>query len=396
MHAESKIPLAQELRPNKLDHFIGQKHLVGQNKPINLLIAKKELFSIILWGPAGCGKTSLAKIIADELGVQYFLLSGVSSKKDDLRKIVDGIEKNIHPKGTLVIIDEIHRFTKVQQDYLLPYIEDGTIKLIGATTENPTIEIITPLLSRCSVFILKQLNSENVNEVINKVISHFDESIKIDSEARDWLYNFSGGDARLVINLLENSYRLFKELIQQNKSLSLNLLKETLQAKHLNYDKVGAEHYNTISALIKSMRASDPDAAIYYLSRMIVAGEDSLYIARRLVIFASEDIGIANPTALVVANEVYQACKNIGYPECSLNLAHGVVYLARNKKDRSIYDALQKAQNDAKKYGNIPIPLAICGSAEKYLQKEEYSASKRKLHNSGSLLPEKLKGRKYF
>lgn len=390
-------PLADVIRPQSLVDFVGQEHLVGKNKPIRLMIARKKIFSMIFWGPPGCGKTTLAQIIARQMNMEFFGLSAVSAKKEDLRKIVKQSQDGLFKHGVLVFLDEIHRFNKAQQDYLLPYVEDGTLSLIGATTENPSFEVIGPLLSRTRVFTLKELTAKEITEIIKRTLKALAKSLKIDKKAKDWLINISAGDARQVITLLENAYQLFGKKIKKTKEISLEILKETLQSPYLRYDKAGEEHYNTISAFIKSMRASNIDAALYYLARMVAAGEDPLFIARRMVIFASEDIGMALPTALVVANEVFRACETIGYPECAINLAHGTVYLASAPKDRSSYDALRSAQADVEKYGNLPIPMNIRNAPTRLMKDKGYGKGYEMYPDkTKSLLPDKLKNKKYY
>lgn len=387
------VPLAERIRPQKLSEFIGQEQLVGLGKPLRLLIEKKQIFSMIFWGPPGCGKTTLAYILAKEAGLDFFPFSAVSAKKEDIRRIVTSIKKGFQQKGSIVFLDEIHRFNKAQQDYLLPYVEDGTITLIGATTENPSFEVIGPLLSRCRIFVLQELEKKEIKQIIRRSLKALDKKIKLDQETTDWLINLSAGDARQTITLLENAYNLFKEKIKRSKTISLEILKTTLQSPYLRYDKAGEEHYNTISAFIKSMRASNVDAALYYLARMVAAGEDPLFIARRMVVFASEDV--ATPTALVVANAVFQACNTIGYPECQENLAAGTAYLALAPKDRSAYDAYMEALSDVKKYGNLPIPLNLRNPVTKYMKSWGYGKGYEK-YSKESLLPDKLKGRKYY
>jgi len=362
-----------------LEEFVGQEHLVGSDKPLNIAIKQKHLFSFVFWGPPGTGKTTLAKIYANSLNAKIYELSAVSAGKADIRKILDEDSQGV-PK--VLFLDEIHRFNKSQQDFLLPYVERGEIVLIGATTENPSFEVIPPLLSRCRIFVLNELSDENMKAIIKRT------GMKMAKSAEDWLVNMANGDARQAITMLENTQELYKKITVEN-------LKNALQSKFLRYDKKGEEHYNTISAFIKSMRASQPDAALYYLARMIDSGEDPKFIARRMVIFASEDIGLAQPTALVVANDVFRAVEIIGLPECSINLAHGVVYLCQCKKDRTAYEAYMKAMEDVKKYGNLAIPLHLRNPETKLMKELDYGKGYEK-YSKESFLPDKLKGKKYL
>ena len=367
-------PLASKIRPLSLKDFIGQEHLAGKGSPLRVAIEKKHLFSFILWGPPGCGKTTLAKIYAKSLDAVLYELSAVSSGKEDISRI---IKEGSWDKPKVLFLDEIHRFNKAQQDFLLPFVERGALTLIGATTENPSFEVIPALLSRCRVFVLNELSDKEMAKIIKRT------GYAMDKESVEWLVAMANGDARQAIAMLENTFELYGKINVVN-------LKNSLQSKFLRYDKKGEEHYNVISAFIKSMRASQPDAALYYLSRMLKAGEDPKFIARRMVIFASEDIGMALPTALVVANEVFRAVEIIGLPECGINLAHGVVYLSLAKKDRSAYEAYMLAMEDAEKFGNLPVPMKIRNAPTKLMKELGYGKRYEK-YAEESFLPEKLK-----
>lgn len=377
-------PLASRIRPKNLKEFVGQEHLVGKDKPLRRAVEDKHLFSFILWGPPGSGKTTLAKIYASALHARMHELSAVSAGKDDIKKIVEERDTLLEQRPKVLFLDEIHRFNKAQQDFLLPFVESGRLTLIGATTENPSFEVISPLLSRCRVFVLKSLSENELKKIIART------KIKIPKDASDWLVSLSNGDARIGITAIENTNRLYGKVTVEN-------LKNTFEHTFIRFDKKGDEHYDTISAFIKSMRAGDADAAIYYLARMIEGGEDPKFIARRMVIFASEDIGLAAPTALVVANEVFEAVDKIGLPECVINLAHGVAYLASAKKDRSAYDALRAAQKDVREFGNLPIPLKIRNAPTKLMKELGYGKAYEKYPDQKeSYLPEKIKGKKYL
>ena len=292
-------PLANEIRPKSLKEYVGQTHLVGVGKPLRLAIEQGHIFSFVLWGTPGTGKTTLARIYAKAINAEFFELSAVSAGKDDIRQIVKTTSIDGRPR--VLFLDEIHRFNKAQQDFLLPFVENGQLVLIGATTENPSFEVIPALLSRLRVFVLEALSDADMTAIIDRT------DFELDETAKQWLVEMANGDARQAITMIENTSHLYDKI-------TLETLKETLQSKFLRYDKKGEEHYNVISAFIKSMRASRPDAAMYYLARMIESGEDPKFIARRMVIFASEDIGLAQPTALVVANAVFEAVKSIGMP----------------------------------------------------------------------------------
>lgn len=371
-------PLASRIRPSDLSGFIGQEHLVGKGKPLRLAIENRHLFSFVLWGPPGTGKTTLARIYSKAVEADFFELSAVSAGKDDIRKLV-------RPAATerprILFLDEIHRFNKAQQDFLLPFVESGELYLIGATTENPSFEIIPALLSRLRVFVLKELTAEEIKQIVAR------SGLQITEEASDWIARAANGDARLALTLLENAANLYKDI-------TVETLRETLQSAFLRYDKQGEEHYKVISAFIKSMRAGKPDAAIYYLARMIESGEDPKFIARRMVIFASEDVGLAQPTALVVANAVFRAVETVGLPECIHNLAHGAAFLARAAKDRSTTDAIGEALDDTRKFGNLPVPMILRNAPNEFLKNIGYGKDD---DGSGEdLMPAKLRGRRYF
>lgn len=375
------IPLPEKLRPKSLENYIGQEHVIGT---IKKLLQNKQYFpSLIFWGPPGSGKTTLARIIANELGREFFEFSAVSTK---IKEIEDVLKNNTNEP--IIFIDEIHRFNKAQQDKLLPYVEKGTIILIGATTENPSFEVIAPLLSRCRVIVLKQHELKDLEKILTRGLKLL--KIKLNKKAKQFLLDSSNGDARVLLNVLE-----IAKSLNSTETLNIENIEEALQRKQLTFDKQGEEFYNVISAFIKSMRASDADAALYYLARMVAAGQDPLYIARRMVVFASEDIGMAVPTALVVANEVFRACETIGYPECQENLAHGVVYLALAKKDRSAYDAYMSALKDVNDFGNLPVPMNIRNAPTKLMKDLGYGKNYDK-YTKESLLPEKLRGKKYY
>lgn len=384
-------PLAEQLRPQSLDDFIGQSHLVGDGKPLRIAIENSRVPSMILWGPPGVGKTTIARLVANHTHRPYVALSAVSAGKADLRRVVEGAgassQKTLFDApsdgGVILFLDEIHRFNKAQQDFLLPYVEDGTITLIGATTENPSFEVISALLSRMQVFVLNALTAEEIAEIVRRGTRFL--KATVNDDAINFLAKYANGDARTALNLLNNAISLYGDTV------TIEHLKDTLQSTHIRYDKTGEEHYNTVSAFIKSMRASDVDASLYYLARMIDAGEDPKFIARRMVIFASEDIGMALPTALVVANEVFRAVETIGLPEAQINLAHGVAYLANAPKSRASYSAFFEALDDVRKYGNLDVPMHLRNAPTDMMKEMGYGK-----RNQASNLPKKLAQRQYY
>jgi len=381
-------PLANKIRPTSLKDFVGQEHLVGPGKPLRRAIEDRHLFSFILWGPPGTGKTTIARIYASAVNARIYELSAVSAGKDDIRAIIDEPDTLLEGRPKVLFLDEIHRFNKAQQDFLLPYVESGRLTLIGATTENPSFEVIPALLSRCRVFVLQSLGEKELKKIIKRT------KIKIQKDALEWLAALANGDARIAITAVENCQRLYGAITLEN-------LKNTFEHAFIRFDKKGEEHYDTISAFIKSMRAGDADAALYYLARMIAGGEDPKFIARRMVVFASEDIGLAQPTALVVANEVFRAVEEIGLPEAQINLAHGTAYLALAAKDRSAYDGYFEALSDVKKLGNQPIPMKVRNAPTKLMKELGYLKGyemypKNPGSKEDSYLPEKLAGKQYL
>ena len=404
---EGLKPLAERMRPKTLDDLVGQENLVGPGKILQRLIEQDEVPSMIFWGPPGSGKTTLAGIIALTTGADFIQYSAVEQKTADIRKVLEKarVAKRSCGKKTILFVDEIHRFNKAQQAIFLPFVESGEVILIGATTENPSFEVISPLLSRCRVFIFNPLSQENIGLIIKKALSDKKRGlgklkIKIAKPALDLLIQSSNGDARNPLNALESAARISVSDSDKVHHLSLSIIEQALQYKALSYDKAGDEHYNVISAFIKSMRGSDPDAALYWLARMLEAGEDPKFIARRMVIFASEDITNRDPMALLIAIAAFKAVEIIGLPEAQINLAQAVTYLATAPKSNASYKGLLAAKEDVQKTLNLPVPLHLRNAPTQLMKEIGYGKDYEYSHNfpnsKQEYLPKELKGRKYY
>jgi putative ATPase len=399
-------PLAERMRPKTLDEFVGQRHLLGAGKLLREMTEARELRSLILWGPAGSGKTTLAQILANSAGAACVHFSAVSSGVKDLKKVIQEAEK-LHRLGkpTVLFVDEIHHFNKTQQDNFLPHVERGTLILIGATTENPSFEVISPLLSRCQVLVLNPLSAEDIGQIVDRALRDNRRGLaawqlEITPEAREFVIQHSQGDARVALNALENAATLARR--DNSKQIELSHLQEALQRPPLRYDKAGEEHYNVISAFIKSLRGSDPDAALYWLMRMIEAGEDPLFIARRMIIFAAEDIGNADPQALQVAVAAKDAFHFVGLPEGRIPLAQAVTYLATAPKSNASYMAMLAAGNDVEEKGALAVPLHLRNAPTPLMEKLGYGKNYKYAHNfpdhivEQEYLPKELKGKRYY
>jgi putative ATPase len=388
------MPLAAKLRPDSLETFIGQKRLVGENGPLRKLIASQNIPSMIFWGPPSSGKTTLAQIISHSVDADFIQISAVIDGKDALRKVIDKARINkTKDKKTILFIDEIHRWNKAQQDALLPYVESGEIILIGATTENPSFTVISPLLSRSRVFVFDQHAAEDIKEALLRGVKELDKVV--DDDALDFLADVSNGDIRFALNSLEISSNLADEKI--SKEIIENAIQKTIR-----YDKNGEEHYNIISAVHKSLRSSNATAGVYWIARMLEAGEDPLYIARRLIRFASEDIGNANPNALLLANVVFDTCQKIGMPECGVALAQLADYLAKSPKNNSAYTSYAQAQEDVKRFGNLPVPLHFRNAPTQLMKEIGYGKGYQYDHDlegkksDQQCMPDELAKRDYF
>lgn len=390
-------PLAERMRPRKLDELVGQEHLTGPNGIISRALSRGNIPSMILWGPPGVGKTTIANIIANEIKKPFHALSAINAGVKDVREV---IEKARHSPGSILFIDEIHRFNKGQQDALLGAVEKGTVILIGATTENPSFEVNAALLSRCQVYNLKPLEEAQLLELVNQALTR-DEDLrnrKVEVSEHTALLNISGGDGRKLLNLVE----LICETEKGDVNITDALVMETAQKHIALYDKSGEQHYDIISAFIKSIRGSDPNAAVYYLARMVEGGEDVKFIARRMIILASEDIGNANPTALVMATNTFQAVIVIGYPEARIILAQCAVYLASSPKSNASYEAIQKALQIVQETGDLPVPLSIRNAPTKLMKNMDYGKGYQYAHSfegnfaAMEFMPDVLNGKKFY
>ncbi len=404
-----EAPLADRIRPDSFDGFLGQDEIISRDKVLRKAIENDELFSMILWGPPGSGKTTLARIIAQMTKSKFVQISAVASGVAELRTIVKKAQdlRKFHGQRTILFVDEIHRWNKAQQDAFLPYVENGTIVLIGATTENPSFEVISPLLSRSRVYVLKRLAPEHIGQILKKALQDKKKglgkyNVKIGKKALDLIIRASNGDARNALNAMEIAVKSAKPDEKGVRHLQKQTIEDALQHKVLRYDKKGDEHYNVISAFIKSLRGSSPDGALYWLARMIKAGEDPRFIARRMVILASEDIGNADPQALLVANAAAQAVEFVGFPEAQLNLAQAAIYLALAPKSNAVITGLMAANKDVEETLNEPVPLHLRNAPTDLMKNLAYGKDYKYSHDYSledgkqDYLPENLKNRKYY
>ncbi|MDO4763733.1 MAG: replication-associated recombination protein A [Flavobacteriaceae bacterium] len=397
-------PLAEKLRPTHLAQLVGQEHLTGQNGTIRRMIENNVLNSLIFWGPPGTGKTTLAEIIAQQSGRKFFKLNAINSGVKDIREVIEQAKQQnlFSGKSPILFIDEIHRFNKSQQDSLLNAVEKGWVVLIGATTENPSFEVVPALLSRCQVYTLKSLKSSDLEAVLETALSRYNNDFQTDFKVKEKeaLIQFSGGDARKLINAVELVLNQF--LTEKNTEITNEKVLSVLHENLALYDKNGEQHYDIISAFIKSIRGSDPNAAVYWLARMLVGGEDIKFIARRLLILASEDIGLANPNALTVANQCFQAVNVIGNPEARIILSECAVYLAVSPKSNSTYTAINEAMDFVRKTGNLPVPLHLRNAPTKLMKEMDYGKGYQYAHHyegnfvQQEFMPENVSGMKFY
>ena len=382
-----RVPLAERLRPRHFDDLVGQDDVVGTGRPLRQAIEQDRLSSVIFWGPPGCGKTTLAGLVAQYTKSQFVPFSAVTGGIPELREIIKAAEqRRAVGRATTLFVDEIHRFNKAQQDAFLPHVERGTVVLIGATTENPSFELIAPLLSRSLVVVLKPLTAEALGVILDRAVADFERGLgslrlTVQPAARERLIAFGNGDARSLLTTLEFVAGQTPEGRDGTRTIDERLLDTALLAQSLRYDKSGEEHYNLVSAYIKSLRDSDPNGALYWLARMLEGGENPRFIARRMVIFASEDVGNADPQALLVANAVAQAVEFVGLPEAQINLAHGTTYLASCPKDNASYVGLQEARRDARQYGNLGVPLHLRNAVTSLMKDIGYGQGYRYVHD---------------
>ncbi|MBI2916411.1 MAG: replication-associated recombination protein A [Chloroflexi bacterium] len=413
-HARAQVlaqeaPLAHRMRPRSFDDFVGQEHIVGEGRVLRRAIESDQLPSVILWGPPGSGKTTLAMIVAQVTRSHFEPVSAVTSGVADLRRIIDQARERRGEEGqrTILFIDEIHRFNKAQQDVVLPHVEQGGITLIGATTENPSFEVNSPLLSRCRVFTLKPLTNEQVQAIVERALGEPERGlgnyrVQLEDNALQFLVDMANGDARVALNALEMAAFATEPDAQSLRHVGLPTIEDALQHRALLYDRAGDQHYDTISAYIKSVRGSDPDAALYWLGRMIEAGEDPLFIARRMVILAAEDVGMADPQALVVAVAAQQAVHFVGLPEGRIPLAEATVYLATAPKSNSAYMALERAMEDVRQTRTDPVPLHLRNPVTRLMRGSGYGKGYKYAHDfpghyvSQQYLPDNLKGKRYY
>ena len=402
-------PLADRMRPKSLDEFIGQSHVLGKGGLVRKAIEKDRIFSMILWGPPGCGKTTLARLVANETGSYFVHFSAVLSGVKEIRSVIEDArnQQKLYQKSTILFVDEIHRFNKAQQDAFLHHVETGLITLIGATTENPSFEVISPLLSRCRVIILNALSSDNIAEIIDRALNDKKNglgniNLSFGRDALAYLIHIAEGDARVALNSLELAVSLLIPEKGKTRHITLQDLENALQEKALIYDKSGEEHFNLISAFHKSLRGSDPDAAIYWLERMLLSGENPLYVARRMVRFASEDVGNADPYALGVALNAMEAFKFLGHPEGELALTQAAVYLATAPKSNSIYTSSKMVKKEIKSSGSQPVPLHIRNAPTRLMKEIGYGKDYKYAHDykegfiPQDYLPEKLQGKFFY